>query len=40
MRGFVITSVSDPGALPNPLDKTVAIPSGAWLLNFSRQPLL
>ncbi|MGB4468563.1 MAG: cytochrome d ubiquinol oxidase subunit II [Azovibrio sp.] len=40
IKGYVITSVVDPGALPNPLDKTVAIEAGAWLGNFARQPLL
>ena len=40
MPGYVITSVVDPGALPNPLDKTVEIQAGAWLDNFARHPLL
>jgi cytochrome d ubiquinol oxidase subunit II len=40
MPGYVITSVVDPGALPNPLDKTVEIQTGAWLDNFARHPAL
>jgi cytochrome d ubiquinol oxidase subunit II len=40
MPGYLITSVVDAGALPNPLDKTVAIQSGAWLTNFQKAPLL
>ena len=40
MPGYVITSVVDPGALPNPLDKTVEIQAGAWLGNFSKHALL
>ncbi|MFZ5483706.1 MAG: cytochrome d ubiquinol oxidase subunit II [Pseudomonadota bacterium] len=40
LPGYVITSVVEPGALPNPLDKTVAMQTGAWLGNFTAQPLL
>ncbi len=40
ISGYVITSPVDPGALPNPLDKTVALQAGAWLANFTAQPLL
>lgn len=40
LPGYVITSPVDPGALPNPLAKTVAVESGAWLGNFAIQPLL
>ena len=40
MNGYVITSVVDAGALPNPLDKTVAIQAGAWMGNFQKTPLL
>ncbi|MBU1426446.1 MAG: cytochrome d ubiquinol oxidase subunit II [Gammaproteobacteria bacterium] len=40
MPGYVITSVVDPGALPNPLDKTVEIQAGAWLGNFASHPVL
>ncbi len=40
IAGYVITSPVDPGALPNPLDKTVAVQAGAWLANFTAQPLL
>jgi cytochrome d ubiquinol oxidase subunit II len=38
--GYVITSAVDPGALPNPLDKTVAVQAGAWMANFAKHPLL
>ncbi|WP_374344157.1 cytochrome d ubiquinol oxidase subunit II [Azonexus sp.] len=38
--GYVITSAVDPGALPNPLDKTVAVQAGAWMANFGKYPLL
>lgn len=38
IKGFVITSVIDPNALPNPLDKTVATETGAWLKNYSLYP--
>jgi cytochrome bd ubiquinol oxidase subunit II len=40
ISGYVITSVVNPGALPDPLDKTVAIQAGAWLGNFRKMPLL
>lgn len=40
LPGYVITSPVDPGALPNPLAKTVAVETGAWLNNFVNQPLL
>lgn len=36
--GYVITSAVDPGALPNPLGKTVAREPGAWLANYARYP--
>jgi cytochrome d ubiquinol oxidase subunit II len=38
ISGFVITSVIDPNALPNPLDKTVEVEVGAWLKNYSLYP--
>ncbi len=38
--GYVITSAVEPGALPNPLAKTVAIQAGAWLGNFAAYPVL
>ena len=38
IQGFVITSLIDPNALPDPLDKTVAIQAGAWLKNYSLYP--
>ena len=40
LPGYVITSEVDPGALPNPLDKTVMVQTGAWLNNFAHLPLL
>ena len=40
ISGYVITSPVDPGALPDPLAKTVALQAGAWLANFKAQPLL
>ena len=39
IKGFVITSVIDGNALPNPLDKTVVVEAGAWLHNYSVYPL-
>ncbi len=39
IKGFVITSVIDGNALPNPLDKTVITEAGAWLHNYSAYPL-
>lgn len=38
--GYVITSVIDPGAVLNPLDKTVVVQEGALLSNFAAEPLL
>jgi cytochrome d ubiquinol oxidase subunit II len=38
--GYRITSVIDPGALPDPLGKTVVREAGAWMANYGRQPLL
>ncbi|MBT9490502.1 MAG: cytochrome d ubiquinol oxidase subunit II, partial [Rubrivivax sp.] len=40
IEGFVITSAIDPGALPDPLAKTVARSAGGWWLNYAKQPLL
>ena len=40
MQGFVITSPVDPGAVQNPLDKTVVMQAGAWLGNFKLYPQL
>jgi len=40
LSGFVITSTLDPGALPDPLAKTVVIEAGAWLNNFRAHPAL
>ncbi|MDD2662944.1 MAG: cytochrome d ubiquinol oxidase subunit II [Dechloromonas sp.] len=37
--GFAIISAVDPGALPNPLAKEVVRQPGAWLANYTRQPL-
>ena len=38
MEGFAITSRIDANALPNPLDKTVVMETGAWLKNYSQYP--
>jgi len=38
--GYRISSVVDPAALPNPMTKTVVREAGAWMANYSRQPLL
>jgi cytochrome d ubiquinol oxidase subunit II len=38
LKGFSITSVIDPNALPDPLDKTVVQETGAWLKNYTRYP--
>ncbi len=38
MKGFVITSTIDHNALPNPLDKTVALETGAWMKNYALYP--
>ena len=34
--GYVITSVVDPGALPDPLAKTVEVQTGAWMHNYTQ----
>ncbi|HET8695459.1 MAG: cytochrome d ubiquinol oxidase subunit II [Burkholderiales bacterium] len=38
IQGYVITSVIDPAALPDPLAKTVALQTGAWMHNFNQHP--
>jgi len=38
--GFRITSLVDPAALPDPMNKTVVREAGAWMANYGRQPLL
>ncbi|HKB60384.1 MAG TPA: cytochrome d ubiquinol oxidase subunit II [Gallionellaceae bacterium] len=38
IKGFAITSVVDPNALPNPMDKTVVQETGAWLKNYTLYP--
>jgi cytochrome d ubiquinol oxidase subunit II len=40
IEGFVITSAIDPGALPDPLAKTVARSADGWWINYGKQPLL
>ena len=40
IEGFVITSAVNPGALPDPLAKTVARTADGWWINYGRQPLL
>jgi cytochrome d ubiquinol oxidase subunit II len=36
--GYRITSVIDPGALSDPMRKTVQREAGAWMVNYGRQP--
>jgi cytochrome d ubiquinol oxidase subunit II len=38
ITGYVITSTIDGNALPDPLSKTVALETGAWLKNYSLHP--
>ena len=38
--GYRITSLVDPAALPDPMNKTVVREAGAWMANYGRQPLL
>ena len=38
IEGYAIASAIDPGALPNPLDKTVVRQAGAWLANYGKYP--
>mgnify|MGYP003441561060 CR=1 FL=1 len=40
IEGFVITSAIDPGALPDPLAKTVARSADGWWINYGKQPML
>lgn len=40
MNGYLITSVVDPGALPNVLAKEVAVQPGGWMSNFGKYPML
>ena len=40
IEGFRITSVIDMAALPDPLGKSVAHEAGAWMDNYTKQPLL
>jgi len=37
--GMTITGGAAPGAIPNPLGKTVSLSAGAWLANYQRWPL-
>ncbi len=39
IEGYAITSAIDGGGMANPLAKTVARTAGAWLANYSREPL-
>ena len=36
IEGYVITSAVDPGALPDPLAKTVEVQAGAWMHNYTQ----
>lgn len=38
--GYRITSVIDPNAMPDPMNKTVVREAGAWMANYGRLPLL
>ncbi|MDZ7855994.1 cytochrome d ubiquinol oxidase subunit II [Sphaerotilus sp.] len=40
IEGFVITSAIDPGALPDPLAKTVVRSADGWWINYGKQPML
>lgn len=40
IQGFRITSVVDPGALPDPLTKTVTRSADAWWANYAAMPVL
>lgn len=40
IKGYVITSPVNPSELPNPLNKTVALESGAWFANYGKYPVL
>ncbi len=40
MAGYRISSVIDPGALIDPMSKTVVREAGAWMANYGRQPWL
>ncbi len=40
MDGYRITSVINPGALADPLSKTVLREAGAWMANYGQQPWL
>ncbi|MEJ5212224.1 MAG: cytochrome d ubiquinol oxidase subunit II [Burkholderiales bacterium] len=38
LDGYVITSTVNPNAMPDPLNKTVARETGAWLANYGQYP--
>ena len=38
IKGYVITSDIDPGMMPNPHRKEVALEKGAWLSNYAKYP--
>ncbi len=40
VKGYVITSPVNPSELPNPLNKTVSVESGAWFANYGKYPVL
>ena len=40
IHGYRITSVIDASGLPDPMAKTVVREAGAWMANYSRQPLM
>ena len=39
IHGFAVTGGDIPGALPNPMDKTVIVQAGAWMRNYANYPL-
>jgi cytochrome d ubiquinol oxidase subunit II len=39
IHGFAVTGGDLPGALPNPMDKTVIMQAGAWMRNYANYPL-
>ncbi|HEC19551.1 MAG TPA: cytochrome d ubiquinol oxidase subunit II [Gammaproteobacteria bacterium] len=40
IEGFVVTSMPDPGAVPDVLAKTVLREEGAWMANFLKHPIV
>lgn len=38
IEGYVVTSIIDPNAAPDPLGKTVELAAGAWMANYATYP--